>query len=107
MSSVDTVARIAPSMVISKTTIRFGHQATIGMLPVCSGQASSVMRVSQRGSRQADEAAEARDVPQPGGAVAVREGLSLERLTGHDDDIVLRNPGGMQPVHRALRRIGT
>ena len=46
MKSVITVARIAPSIVNSKITIRFGHQATIGMLPVGSGQASSVMRVS-------------------------------------------------------------
>ena len=38
--SVMTVARIAPSIVSSKMTIRFGHHATIGMLPVGIGQAS-------------------------------------------------------------------
>src|SRR5438309_1940510 len=37
---------MAPSIVISNMTIRFGHQATIGILPVGSGQASCVIRVS-------------------------------------------------------------
>ena len=36
-SSVTTVARIAPSIVISNMMIRFGHHATIGMPPVFSG----------------------------------------------------------------------
>ena len=34
-------------IVISNMMIRFGHHATIGMFPVRSGHASSVMRVSQ------------------------------------------------------------
>jgi hypothetical protein len=37
---------MAPSIVISNMTMMLGHHVTNGMLPVGSGQASSVMRVS-------------------------------------------------------------
>ena len=47
MHNVITVARMPPSIVISNMMIRLGHQATIGMLPVTSGHARSVMVVSQ------------------------------------------------------------
>ena len=35
-----------PSIVSSNMMIRFGHQATMGMLPVAMGHASCVIRVS-------------------------------------------------------------
>jgi hypothetical protein len=38
---------MANSIVSSKITTRFGHIATIGIPPVCSGQARWVIDVSQ------------------------------------------------------------
>src|SRR5262249_46307332 len=44
--TVATVDTIAPAIVSSKITMRFGHQAVIAMPPVGSGQSVSVKRVS-------------------------------------------------------------
>src|SRR5262249_22503468 len=45
-TTVATVEKIAPNIVSSKTMMRLGHQATIGMPLVTSGQSSAVKRVS-------------------------------------------------------------
>ena len=104
-SSVITVARMPNSIVISNMMIRFGHHETIGMLPVFSGQASSVMRVSQVAKSETHEAAGAGDVPHPGGLVDLEELLLFDRLAADHRDGVSRQTRGAQTVHGALRRV--
>ncbi len=103
-----TVARMLPSIVISNMMIRFGHQATIGMLPVGSGHASSVMRVSHVASEQTNDPADGGNPIHRRGLVAVTELVLLDRLGRDDDDLAFRQSGGEQTVEGALHiaRIG-